>query len=96
MKALAPIDWSRTPTFAIFHEGAGALYLVLAWWGNDNELFTRVAVREPQGWVSEAGQYSFCLWDLEVMWNERQYFIDTVYCAEPNLASYRLKRYGNV
>lgn len=96
MKTRVPIDWSEAPAFAIFHEGAGALYLVLVWWGNDNELFIRVAVREPGGWVSDMSRYSFCLWDLEIMWHERQFFIDTIYCAEPDLAAYRLKRYGNV
>lgn len=88
------VEWMKTPAFAIFHRGSVALYLVLAWWGNANELFTRVAVLEQNKWIEDANRFSFCLWDLEVMWHERQYFIDSVYCAEPDLASYRLKRHG--
>lgn len=36
-------------------------YLVLAWWDNNNELFTSVFVRTPQGWVEDQARYSFCL-----------------------------------
>lgn len=94
MKRRVAVEWSTTPAFAIFHRGSTALYLVLAWWGNANELFTRVAVLEQNKWIEDPNRFSFCLWDLEVMWHERQYFIDSVYCAEPDLASYRLKRLG--
>jgi hypothetical protein len=95
MKSQARITWHRTPAFCIFHEGASAAYLVLGWWGNDNELFTRVAVREPAVWTIDPLKYSFCLWDLEVMWHERQAFIETMYSGSSDLASYRLRRYGN-
>jgi hypothetical protein len=95
MKAEVPLVWNRTPAFCIFHEGASAPYLVLGWWGNDNELFTRVAVREPEGWAIDPLRYSFCLWDLEVMWHERLAFIETMYGGLPDLASYRLNRHCN-
>jgi hypothetical protein len=94
MKKRVSIDWRHTAAFAIFHDGATAPYLTLGWWGNDNELFTRVAARESQAWVTDAARYSFCIWDLEVMWHERQQYIDTVYTARPDLAAYRKRGYS--
>jgi hypothetical protein len=86
------VIWRATPAFAIFHDGAIAMYLVLAWWRNDNELFTRVSVREEDGWVSDPDKYSFCLWDMEVMWFERAAFIRHIYNGSPDLESYRADR----
>lgn len=71
----AAIDWAATPAFAIFHAGSGCHYLVLAWWGNGNELFVRVAVQENGGWVEDPARYSFCVHDLEIIWGERQLFV---------------------
>lgn len=92
VKAQRTMAWSDTPAFAIFHEGSSALYLVVAWWGNDNELFTSVSVRTPLGWVEEPSRFSFCLWDLEVMWYERNAFVNFIYCPNPDLAAYRASR----
>lgn len=86
------IDWPRTPAFAIFHDGTSAQYLVLAWWGNENELFTSVSVREPSGWLTDSGKYSFCLWDLEILWAERNIYIETLYSGIQNLDAYREQR----
>lgn len=86
------VTWSSIPAFVIFHDGSSHQYLILAWWGNDNELFTSVSVSTPSGWVEDSSQYSFCLWDLEVFWRERNYFIDQVYCSRPSLSGYRSKR----
>lgn len=92
VKRMRGIEWSRTPHFAIFHHGAAHLYLVLAWWGNDNELFTSVSVKTASGWVEQPDRYSFCIYDLEVMWEERQAYIDTMYCEHPDLCAYRVRR----
>lgn len=92
VKGLCTVDWARTASFAIFHEGVSALYLVLAWWDNGNELFTRVSVREQDDWVSDPSRYSFCVWDMEIMWFERQSFIRHLYSGEPNLANYQHDR----
>lgn len=92
IKATKTVDWSITPAFAIFHDGAGMAYLVLAWWGNDNELFTSVSVQTPDGWVESPSEYSFCVYDLEVFWHERNAFVQQVYCARPDLARYRADR----
>ena len=86
------IDWPSTAAFAIFHDGATAAYLVLAWWGNDNELFTSVSARSTQGWVEDPRRYSFCLWDLEVFWFERNRYVELVYRAAPDLDAYRAAR----
>lgn len=82
------IDWLRTPSFAILHEGATLRYLVLAWWGNDNELFNSVSVEENGTWVSNSEKYSFCLYDLEVIWHERNSFIKHLYSGTMNLDGY--------
>ena len=92
VKASKALDWAATPAFVIFHDGASCQYLVLAWWGNGNELFTSVSVNTPAGWVEDPAKYSFCLWDLEVFWHERKFFIESIYCAKPDLHSYRCTR----
>lgn len=86
------VDWATTPAFVLMHDGASCRYLVLAWWGNDNELFTSVSVNTDAGWIEDASRFSFCLWDLEVIWFERNCFIKHVYCPFPNLESYRKSR----
>ena len=93
VKRAKSVRWAETPAFAIFHDGAERRYLVLAWWANGNELFTSVSVEADAGWVEDPARYSFCLWDLEIMWFERNRFVETVYCAQPSLADYRVGRY---
>ncbi len=94
VKQTKSVHWPTTPAFVIFHEGASCQYLVLAWWGNDNELFTSVSVNTSSGWVEDPAQYSFCLWDLEVFWCERNYFIESIYCSSPDIGAYRNRRVG--
>ncbi len=94
VKEQKPVGWARVPAFAICHDGADTAYLVLAWWGNDNELFTSVSVRTASGWVEDPSKYSFCVYDLEVVWQERNHFIECIDCAEPSLERYRAKRLG--
>jgi hypothetical protein len=91
IKASRAVAWSQTPHFAIFHRGA-IDYLIVCWWGNDNELFTSVSVLVDDGWVEQPERYSFCLFDLEVFWDERNAYIDTIYCARPSLSAYRQRR----
>ncbi len=94
VKAGKSVDWATTPAFVIFHDGASSRYLVLAWWGNDNELFTSVSVNTPDGWVEDPGRYSFCVWDLEVFWFERNGYVETILCARPDIDLYRNRRMG--
>lgn len=68
--------------FVILHRGAGVDYLVLCWWDRENELPTRVFVREPgREWRRAGRSESFCVWDLEVMAAERDAFVETVLTA---------------
>ncbi|AIF46226.1 hypothetical protein [Dyella japonica] len=92
MKQARPISWRDIPAFTICHEGAKARYLVLGWWGNDNEMFIAVAAEDASGWVEDMSRYSFCLWDMEVMWHERNAFIECMYGAVPSLDAYRADR----
>ena len=89
LKGSLDVPWSRTAAFAIFHRGADLDYLVLCWWGNDNELFVRVAVREGGEWTSDPERYSFCLWDMEIMWLERRSYIRWMYSGNADLEAYR-------
>lgn len=80
----------NTAGFAILHEGDTMPYLVVAWWENENELFTSVSIqREGRGWLEDPEYYSFCLWDLEVIWHERNSFIRHCYSGKRDLAAYR-------
>jgi len=92
MKSARPLVWRDTPAFAIFHDGASARYLVLGWWGNDNEMFIAVAVERDGRWIEDTTRYSFCLWDMEVMWHERNAFVQHMYRGTPDLAAYRTDR----
>lgn len=84
--------WAERAGFVIFHEGATARYLVLVYWGNDNELFPVVSVETSEGWVENPDRYSFCLWDLEVMWQERQLYIEHCYSGKKDVEAYRRAR----
>ena len=86
------IDWVNTPAFVIFHDGASCDYLVLVWWENDNELFTSVSVKFEGVWVENPNKYSFCLYDLEIMWAERNIYIKTMDCESPSLKQYQVSR----
>ena len=65
----------------IAHQGNGADYVVLAWWDRENELPLRVFVREQKpgsAWRPAQGSESICVWDLEVLWKEREAYVTTV------------------
>ena len=67
--------------FVIAHQGNGADYVVLGWWDRENELPLKVLVRpqSPNGqWRPARGGESVCVWDLEVIWFERQAYVQTV------------------
>ena len=92
VKSSRNLDWPITPAFALFHEGENFLYLVFAWWGNENELFTSVSVLTESGWIEDREKYSFCLYDLEIFWFERNTFITTMYGGSSCIESYRKQR----
>lgn len=88
-KAALGLDWARTAAFAIFHAGATQAYLVLCWWGQDNELRQHVLAQEDGRWVHDPRRYSVCVWDLEILWAERGYFLEHLYRERPSLRAYR-------
>ena len=53
------LDWAIIPPFALFHEGENFLYLVFAWWGNDDGLFTSVSVLIGSGGAETAKSIRF-------------------------------------
>ena len=71
------VGWPGLPGvgFAIMHQGATGDYFVLSWWANENELPTRVFVRAGDGWRPARDGESFCVWDLEIMWHEREAYV---------------------
>ena len=65
----------------IRHQGRGADYVVLGWWDRENELPLRVFVSpdgQPQSWRPSAASESICVWDLEILWAEREAYVATV------------------
>jgi hypothetical protein len=70
--------------FVIAHQGRTADYVVLAWWDNENELPLRVFVRHGRDdqWRAAEGSESVCVWDLEILWAERQAYVTTMLGAK--------------
>ena len=69
--------------FFIEHQGNGVDYLVLGWWDRENELPLRVFVCEPGGqWRQARGAESVCVWDLEVIWAEREAYVATIMAGQ--------------
>jgi hypothetical protein len=64
--------------FVIAHRGRGIDYVVLSWWDRENELPTRVFAGTGGEWRVARGGESFCVWDLEVLWREREAYVQTV------------------
>lgn len=69
----------------IKHQAEGMDYLVLAWWDRENELPIKVFVKEDRdpAWRGARGGESVCVWDLDVLWQERQAYVATVLGPEP-------------
>lgn len=65
--------------FLVEHQGNSVDYLVLGWWDRENELPLRVYVRDAgTSWRAAHGGESVCVWDLQVIWAERQAYVGTV------------------
>ncbi len=75
---------------AILHQAQGSDYLILCWWDRENELPTRVFLRtEVQDWRPAGVNESFCVWDLRVIWWEREAYVGTMLTGRANaLESY--------
>jgi hypothetical protein len=67
--------------FLIAHQGRTGDYLVLGWWEQENELPLEVFVnrRGPgESWRPARTRESVCVWDLEIIWAERQAYVATM------------------
>lgn len=84
--------------FVICHQGRGVHYLVLNWWARENELPGRIWVREfgVGAWRPARADESICVWDLEVIWFERNAFVEEVLSKEPADVGAYLGRVLNV
>jgi hypothetical protein len=75
----------------IAHQGKTGDYTVLGWWNHENELPLQIWVRRSrsEGWrPAEAGE-SVCVWDLQVIWHERQAWISAMLApAGPDADAY--------
>lgn len=70
--------------FMIEHQGNRIDYIVLAWWDRQNELPLRVYVREAGAeWRAARGSESVCVWDMQVLWAERQAYVATAMSGMP-------------
>jgi hypothetical protein len=74
--------------FVILHQGRTGPYLILAWWDNENELPVRVFLEDAVGWRPAAAGESFCVWDLRVLWHEREAYVRTMLSGTPDEAAY--------
>jgi len=86
-----PAATAQRPGVAVLiaHQGKAVDYLVLAWWDNFNELPTRIWVDDGLGWRAARESESFCVWDLEVLWRERQLYVTHVLGPDkPDLDGY--------
>ena len=66
--------------FVICHTGKPLHYLVLCYWDNENECVARLLVcpvDDNHAW-REAIDESFCVWDMEIMWHEREAYVRTL------------------
>lgn len=69
--------------FVIRHQGPTADYLVLAWWDRENELPIRVWLHDGGAWRTARDGESVCVWDLEIVWYERNAWIETGLSGRP-------------
>jgi hypothetical protein len=64
--------------FVVMHQGRTGDYFILAWWDRENELPLRVFVADAGEWRPVRGGESACVWDLRVIWSEREAYVGTV------------------
>ena len=64
--------------FMLLHQASVANYVVLGWWDRENELPVHVGlIEKPNGgdWRMAKREESFCVWDLNVIWHERNAYV---------------------
>jgi GNAT superfamily N-acetyltransferase len=80
--------------FVVIHAGVDSDVVVVCWWGEQDELFLRVFTSPPDRPEllterSNTNSSIACVWDLEVIWHERQAWISHVLrTGEPDFTGY--------
>ncbi len=77
--------------FILRHPGRNQWYIVLNWWDNQNELLQRLLVRSERpgsAWHDPKGLYACCVWDLAVIWHERNAYVRHVLGEPVDVAAY--------
>lgn len=69
--------------FVILHQGMTGDYIILGWWDNENELPLRVFVLGQNGWRAAGGGESLCVWDLRIVWHEREAYVSSLLSGKP-------------
>lgn len=76
-----PIPHFKIACF-IMHEGEDAIYSVLNWWNIENMLHNHVWLtpknKPSQFELFSEGGISFCVWELKIIWHERNAWIKHV------------------
>ena len=80
------------------HQGRGGDFVFIGWWGNENELFFHVYVAphgQPWNYCNASGPLA-CTWDLNLVFNERQAWVDTVLTnpGGPDIEAYLAAHYN--
>lgn len=63
--------------FCIRHSGVREDYLVICYWANENECFIKVFIGYDSHWRPALDE-SFCVWDLKIIWFERESYVKHV------------------
>src|SRR5687767_12492761 len=53
------------------------------------ERLAHIKRQKTGGWIEDQSKYSFCIWDLELIWHERNSFIRHMYSGTQNIEAYR-------
>ena len=69
--------------FMILHQGNTGDYVVMCWWDRENELPVSVLLRDGTKWRPARDGESFCVWDLEIIWRERNSYVATMLSGAP-------------
>ncbi|MBS1718264.1 MAG: hypothetical protein JSS72_11090 [Armatimonadetes bacterium] len=80
--------------FVVHHQGVGpngsVHYVVLGYWFSYNELCLRTVASEDDGttWIADDHRFSPCVWDHEIIWFERNCYIQTMLNGKPDSERY--------
>ena len=74
--------------FCIRSTGRTGNYLILGWWDHRYELVVRCFTDSSGAWAQRDGTHSFCVWDLQVLWAEREAYVKHMMSDTPDVEAY--------